>query len=470
MRGRTVIVVAVSAAVLLAVAAGLAVWRANRSTEQVLLPANSMWRFDDSGTDQGIGWRQADFDDSDWQQGQAPFGYGQAVTTTIGFGGNDADKNITAYFRTSFEVPEGTQGLQLEIRRDDGAAVYLNGTEVLRTGLPDGDITAGTKARFAQNNGDSWVVAELPATTVAPGTNTVAVEVHQSEPDSSDLFFDLRITGLPEAPQGGGPVPAGATRVTAAGDIGECGGAAPEVGELLEGIPGPFLALGDIAYPNGAPGDYRECYDPYFGPAKDRTVPVPGNHDYMTDGAKPYFDYFGSTVGTPQDPWYSRDIGAWHVVLLNSNCADVGGCDEQSRQYQWLKRDLAAHSTSCLAAVWHHPRYSSSEYGDNTEVAPLFQALVDAGGDLVLNGHAHFYERYPRMNNEGAADDRGMREFIVGTGGANLYQFEAVNPASQVRWNQGHGLLELDLKAEGYDWRYVPTDTSVKVDSGSDTC
>lgn len=455
---------------LLAVAAGFAIRGGSTDHGQVLLPAGSLWRYDDTGRDLGIAWRQADFDDSSWPTAAAPFGYGQDVTTEVSYGDDAKDKQITTYFRTGFQTPQDVPGVELRIRRDDGAVVYLNGTEVLRTGLPTGKVSAAGQARYAQEDGGTWITAELPAEVIAPGPNTVAVEVHQSAPDSSDLYFDLEILTLDKAPAAGTPVPAGASRVLAAGDIGECGGAAPETAEIVEAVAGPFLALGDIAYPKGAPQDYLDCYDPSYGQFKERTRPVPGNHDYMTDDGKPYFDYFGTAAGTREKSWYSQDIGPWHVVHLNSNCEYIGGCDENSPQYRWLQQDLAQADTRCLAATWHHPRYSSSEYGDNDEVSPLFRALVAAGGDFVLNGHAHFYERYPRMSDANSASAEGMREFIVGTGGANLYRFATVNPASEVRWNQGHGVLQLDLKRDGYDWRFIPTDNAIVVDSGSDTC
>ncbi len=468
-RSLSIVIAVVLVAGLLAGAA-LLLRQTAESHAAVLLPTGSLWRYDDSGKPLDVAWRQADFDDSRWPVAPAPFGYGQETATEISYGADPKRKHITTYFRTGFQVPEGVAGVELRIRRDDGAVVYLNGSEVLRTGMPQGEVTASVAARNAPDEGQTWVSAELPADVVAPGPNTVAVEVHQSARDSSDLLFDLEILALDEAPPADSPIPPGATRVLAAGDIGECGGAAPETSEILEAVGGPFLALGDIAYPKGAPEDYKECYDPYYGQFKDRTRPVPGNHDYMTDDGRPYFDYFGATAGTQEESWYSQDIGSWHIVHLNSNCEYIGGCDENSPQYRWLEQDLVESDTACLAAIWHHPRYSSSEYGDNDEVAPLFTALVDAGGDFVLNGHAHFYERYPRMSGTGTPAESGMREFIVGTGGANLYPFATVNPASEVRWNQGHGVLQLDLKTDGYDWRFIPTDSATVVDSGTDAC
>lgn len=471
MSRRNISIGVISALVVLAAAAGFwAVGQRASDEGPTLLPAGSLWRFDDRGADLGVAWRQADFDDSDWPVGAAPFGYGQSVTTELSYGGDAQAKHITTYFRTTFQSPPDVAGIELKIRRDDGAIVYLNGTEVLRTGIAKGDVQRETTARLSQADGQTWITAELPAEVVAPGPNTVAVEVHQAAPDSSDLYFDLAITELQTPPPAAPPVPAGATRVLAAGDIGECGGAAAETAEILEAVPGPFLALGDIAYPKGAPQDYVNCYDPDYGQFLERTHPVPGNHDYMTDEGRPYFDYFGAAAGSPEQSWYSQDIGDWHIVHLNSNCEFIGGCDENSPQYRWLVDDLARSGAQCLAATWHHPRYSSSEYGDNEEVSPLFGAVVEAGGDFVLNGHAHFYERYPRMSDDNTAVETGTREFIVGTGGANLYEFAADNPASEVRWNQGHGVLQLDLKSDGYDWRFIATDPSIVVDSGSDTC
>jgi len=469
---RRLIVIAalVLAAVVAAGSLAVLALRGGSDDGTALLPQGAVWRYNDGGEDLGIAWRQADFDDAAWPQGPAPLGYGQDVTTQVSYGPDEQDKHLTTYFRASFDLPNSTAGIELRMRRDDGAVVYINGSEVLRSGMPTADVTATTAANYAQDDGEVWIEAELPGSVVAPGSNVVAVEVHQTKADSSDLFFDMEILSLDRAPTLADPAPAGATRVVAGGDIGECGGAAPETAELLEQVQGPFLALGDIAYPKGAPDDYAKCYDPFYGPYKDRTLPVPGNHDYMTDDGLPYFEYFGPAAGSQEQSWYSRDVGDWHIVFLDSNCEFVGGCDEQSPQYQWLTEDLKSAQSKCVAAVWHHPRYSSSQYGDSEEMAPMFNALVAAGGDLVLNGHAHFYERYPRMSGDAQTAESGMREFIVGTGGANLYPFETVNPASEVRWNQGHGLLQLDLGPDGYQWRYLPTDTAVVVDSGSDTC
>ena len=232
---------------------------------------------------------------------------------------------------------------------------------------------------------------------------------------------------------------------------------------------GPFLALGDLAYPDGTAADFRNCYDPAYGRHKDRTWPVPGNHEYNS-GGQAYFDYFGGRVGTPAQPWYSLDVGAWHFVMLNSNCAVVGGCGTGSAQYTWLQQDLAEHPGQCLAAVWHHPNYVSGAYGTNTITSAFWQLLQSRGADLVLSGHQHSYERFARMNESGQSDDLGIRQFVVGTGGAALYGFASVHPQSQYQQTNSHGLLRLDLAPTGYSWQFVPTRSDVGGDSGADTC
>lgn len=258
-------------------------------------------------------------------------------------------------------------------------------------------------------------------------------------------------------------------QITVVGDIGWCGSAGvAQTAGLIADTTGPMFAPGDIAYPNGTSTDFANCYDPHFGPFKDRTWPVPGNHEYNTD-AVGYFGYFGSRVGTAGDPWYSTDIGGWHFVMLNSNCSKVGGCDATSRQYQWLVQDLAAHPTQCLVAVTHHPRYSSGPHGNNDETAPLWALLTGAGADMMLSGHDHDYERFARMDSSGAQTPSGIRQFVVGTGGAPLYSFGTIQPNSEFRSNDAFGVLALTLDEDAYSWRFI-TGAGATTDSGSDQC
>lgn len=260
----------------------------------------------------------------------------------------------------------------------------------------------------------------------------------------------------------------------AVGDIGDCSvGALADTSALLDRVSTtePVLGLGDMEQTDGTPEKFRSCYDPYFGRFKERTWAVPGNHEYNS-GAVGYFDYFGPRLGTERTPWYSVDIGEWHFAMLNSNCWAVGGCKAKSPQYKWLKRDLVANPRRCVAAVWHHPLYSS---GDNAKgargaVAPLWRLLMDYGADLVLVGHQHSYERFPRLDDAGTKTPGGIRQIIVGTGGAPLRNFRSRNPMSEYRQNDTHGLLKLTLGAGAYSWNFLPTVIDGPRDSGSDSC
>jgi acid phosphatase type 7 len=234
-----------------------------------------------------------------------------------------------------------------------------------------------------------------------------------------------------------------------------------------------FLPLGDNQYEDGTLAKFNASYEPSFGRLKAITRPVVGNHEYLTPGAAGYFDYFGSQAGVRGQGWYSYDIGGWHLIALNSTCGKVGGCGPDSPQGRWLKADLATHPTSCTLAYWHHPRFSSGKHGSTIDMAPLWQALYDAGAEIVLSGHDHVYERFAPQDAAGIADPaRGIRQFIVGTGGKNHYAF--TNPSgianSEARDAATYGVLELTLGANTYTWRFVPPSGGVFTDSGSGTC
>ena len=233
-----------------------------------------------------------------------------------------------------------------------------------------------------------------------------------------------------------------------AGDISSCansGDAATT--RVLERIPGTIFAAGDNAYESGTAADYAKCYHPMWGRFKDRTRPVPGNHEYKTAGAAPYFAYFGSRAGTPGKGWYAYDVGTWRVYSLNSNCSKIGGCGAGSPQEAWLRADLAQNPRTCVAAVWHHPLFSSGSHGNNTSTRPLWQALYEAGADVVISGHDHDYERFAPQRPDGQADPAaGIREFVVGTGGRGLRSFGTVRANSQVRKTGVLGVLKLELQ------------------------
>lgn len=231
------------------------------------------------------------------------------------------------------------------------------------------------------------------------------------------------------------------------------------------------LLLGDNQYEYATLAAYQASYDPAWGRVKAITRPTAGNHEYNTPGAAGYYAYFGAAAGDPAKGWYSFDLGAWHAIVLNSNCAAVGGCGAGSAQEQWLRADLAAHPAVCTLAAWHHPRFSSGAHGDDPTTAAFWDALYDAGVDLVLNGHDHIYERFAPQDPAGSADPaRGITAFIVGTGGKNATAVATVRANSLVRSSGSFGVLKLTLHAAGYDFQFAPEVGGSFSESGSGIC
>jgi hypothetical protein len=259
----------------------------------------------------------------------------------------------------------------------------------------------------------------------------------------------------------------------AAGDIASCGSTGDEAtAALLDARPNAQIAtLGDNAYESGTISEFNNCYEPTWGRHKGRTHPALGNHEYGVARAAGYFAEFGAAAGEAPLGWYSYDLGAWHVVVLNSNC-EVVGCATGGTQEKWLRAELAAHPTPCTLAVWHHPRFSSgTTHGPTAGVTPLYTALYEAGVDLLLTGHEHNYERFAALNPAGQPDDaRGVREFVVGTGGRSHYPFGPPMPGSEVRNDNTYGLLALTLRPTSYQWQFVPEAGKSFTDSGSTNC
>ena len=256
-----------------------------------------------------------------------------------------------------------------------------------------------------------------------------------------------------------------------AGDIASCTrNGHEETADLLDGISGTVATFGDNAYESGTSAEFDNCYDSSWGRHKARTKPIPGNHEYETQGASGYFEYFGEAAGDPEEGYYSYELGSWHVVALNSNCEEVGGCARGSAQERWLQEDLEAHPNACTAAYFHHPRFSSS-YGSDSAVRPFWEALYEADAEVVLSGHAHNYERFAPQTPSGQADPaQGIRELVVGTGGAELITFESVQDNSEKRISDSYGVIKLTLRPEGYDWQFVTAPGGTVADSGSGSC
>jgi acid phosphatase type 7 len=273
-------------------------------------------------------------------------------------------------------------------------------------------------------------------------------------------------------------IPAGAQQdavLVGAGDIASCDDlrGAEATAKLIDRIAGTVIAVGDLAYPDGSDEQFAMCYEPTWGRFKDRTRPAPGNHEYHSDGASGYARYFGAAAGDPKKGYYSYDLGRWHIVVLNSECDKVGGCNMGSPQEQWLRKDLSAHPTKCTLAYWHKPLFSSgAAHGNDPEVKPLWDALYAANADVVINGHDHDYERFAPQDAAGKPDsERGMREFVVGTGGKNSHRaLAAPKPNSEVRQADTFGVLKLTLRDESYDWEFVPEAGKTFTDSGTGKC
>ena len=263
--------------------------------------------------------------------------------------------------------------------------------------------------------------------------------------------------------------PAGSQIMLGAGDISDCNNNNDEAtAKVLDANPaGLVFLLGDNAYESGSATDYNNCYNPTWGRHKSRTKPSPGNHEYLTAGASGYFGYFGAAAGEPAKGYYSYDVGDWHVVVLNSSIAH----DAASAQITWLQNDLTANTKTCTMAYWHHPRFSSGEHGNNSAMQPYWDVLYEHNADLILNGHDHHYERFAPQTPTGQLDtSRGIREFIVGTGGRALYGLGTRKTNSDVFNAATYGVMKLTLSADSYSWQFLPISTQSFTDSGTQSC
>lgn len=277
---------------------------------------------------------------------------------------------------------------------------------------------------------------------------------------------------------------AGDPVLVAAGDIStrtKVGGNKQTSDLVVSLNPNRVLTLGDDQYPAGSLADYQTYYQPTWGRFKANTSPVVGNHEYLADtSASGYFTYFGAAASPTQagctsrcKGYYSFDLGRWHVIVLNSNhnnCQYVP-CGAGSAQINWLQKDLAATTKPCIAAAFHHPRWSSgTKHGNNTAMDAIWDTLYGANVDVVLNGHEHQYERFAKQDPAGQADPGGIRQFVVGTGGNGLYGFGAAEANSEKRNNTSKGVLQLTLHANSYDWQFKPAAGFTFTDAGSNSC
>ena len=321
-----------------------------------------------------------------------------------------------------------------------------------------GNTLSGRSVSWSTNASSIVTVSNNGVVTgVAAGVATITATVEGKQGTAA-----ITVTDPPPPPPGSEFVLVGA------GDIAACGSNGDEAtAALLDDIPGTVFTAGDNAYPDGTTADFNDCYHPSWGRHKSRTRPSPGNHDYHTQGAAPYYAYFGANAGPSGLGYYSYDLGDWHVIALNSEISMSAG----STQETWLRSDLAATTKQCVVAYMHRPRFSSSSnHGSSTGPRALWQALYDAGAEIVIAGHDHTYERFAPQTPDGVADPaRGIRQFVAGTGGKGLYSFGTPVANSEVRYNSTYGVLKLTLRSGGYSWEFVPTSGSFR-DSGSTSC
>ncbi|HUE99826.1 MAG TPA: DNRLRE domain-containing protein [Anaerolineales bacterium] len=356
----------------------------------------------------------------------------------------------------------------------DGPAVYMS-----NPAWEESEITWNTRPARISNaidnkdriNSQTWVEYNVTSQVGENGRFSFVLVADSSDgiafsSREGDFPPELVITLGSDSPSTPTPpLPAGAEVFVGAGDIASCDNDNDDdemTAQLLDAIPGTVFTTGDNAYSDGTYAEYMDCYEPTWGRHKERTRPVPGSHDYHTPGAAGYFQYFDNI---PE--YYAYDLGAWRIYAMNSEI-DIS---PNGPQVTWLQSDLAENPSECVLAYWHRPRWSSGvEHGRDPTVQTLWEVLYDAGAELVLNGHEHNYERFMPMDARGEPDPLGVREFVVGTGGADLYSFDTPLPTSEVRDSSTSGVLKLILRETGYDWQFIPVVGSTFTDSGSAEC
>ena len=345
-----------------------------------------------------------------------------------------------------------------DVRTGPGSPVtvttrFVGGSEWTVT-WGDGGLDSGTLS-----GGDTLL--RLTHSYATAGTYAIKVSGDSPEGDavSDTLAAVVDATGVPQV-------------LIGAGDIGECGPPmflkhAQRTAAIIDTIPGTVFTLGDNAYPAGTVADYAQCYAPTWGQFKKRTHPTPGNHEYAkgdTNGTG-YFQYFGVAAHDQPTGWYSYDLGSWHIVVLNSSFEEtepLGRVLDLQTQLAWLQSDLAAHPATCTLAMWHHPRFSSGiQHGNDALMQPFWQVLYDAGADVILVGHEHNYERFAPQAPDGTADPaRGIREFVVGTGGGGYDSLDVTKVTKVGNSEVGgvdHGVLKLTLSDGTYHWEFLPS-------------
>ncbi len=404
----------------------------------------------------------------DWDFGDGSRGSGMAPTHTYRADGTYTVSLIVTDALGAASLPESTTTTiaNQPPAVDVGADISTN---------PGNEITV--TASFADGGGDDapwsytfdWGDGTVDSGSTATrdpisaghsyaGLGTHSLVVTVADKDGAAASDTLRVSVLPPEPV-----------LVGAGNIARCSTDNDEAtARLLDQIPGTVVTLGDNVYESDSATGFQDCYEPTWGRHKARTRPVPGNREYSTEGAAGYFGYFGAAAGDPAKGYYSYDIGAWHIIALNSRITMRAG----SAQERWLRADLAASTRKCTIAYFHDARfYSAGTEGVGSRVKPLWDALYEAGAEIVLNSQRRFYERFAPQTPDGAADpDWGIRQFVVGTGGWSSGSFGTIRPNSEVREGRTFGVLKLTLHDTSYEWEFVPIAGQTFSDSGSGTC
>jgi len=310
-------------------------------------------------------------------------------------------------------------------------------------------------AMFIERRSGATAEGSPSPTPDAVASSSIAASV---APSSSARASDVTSSSSPLST----PTPTRADPVlVGAGDIARCDGEGDEAtADLLDDIEGTVFTLGDNVYPAASEETLRDCFGPSWGRHLDRIRPVAGNHDWKDGGIKAFRTYFGKQLPPDGSTWYAYWLGKWRVIVLDSDCAQVDGCDPDSPQGRWLADELATNPARCTVAMFHHPRFSSGdEHGNDRAMDAFWQPLYRAGTDVILNGHEHDYERFAPQDPEGNEDrERGIRQFVVGTGGGELRGFDDPEPNSELRANVAFGVLALTLHDGSYEWRFHAAD------------
>jgi len=375
--------------------------------------------------------------DSTWTESGITYNNAPPVGSVIGSSGSISSGSWTSVNVTTYITGNGTYNLGLTTSSSTALSLASreSGANAPQLVIQTGGGTAPTATRTPTSAGST----QTPTRTPTAAVNPTQTPTRTPTASSGSVVF------------------------VGAGDISRCDNNNDEaVAKLLDGISGTVFTTGDNAYDSGSITEYTNCYDPTWGRHKGRTKPVPGNHEYGTSGAAGYFQYFNNPP-----TYYAYNLGAWRIYALNSEI-DVSASGAQAT---WLQSDLAANPKQCVLAYWHRPRWSSgSTHGSASDMQAIWQILYNAGADLVITAHEHNYERFAQMNASGAVVSQGLREFVVGTGGASHYGFGSALASSEVRNSSTYGALKLTLNSSSYNWQFVPIAGSTFTDSGSANC